>query len=84
MDPLNLVFLDEQTFNSHLQKFIESKGELEGTGLSLQDIRNMIYTRRIKVDPAVEKTVEKEREAKAAKSTKRSKVDGFGVDDILG
>lgn len=75
-----LVFLDEQTFNSNLQKLIATKGELEGTGLSLQDVRNMIYTRRIKVDPGVANIVEKEKAAKV----KKEKVSGFGVDDILG
>lgn len=83
MSELELKFLDDPTFNSHMAKLISSKGELEGTGLTLQDIRNMIYTRRIKVNPDVEGAVEKAKSPKS-QSINRKKVDGFGVDDILG
>lgn len=83
MSELELKFLDDPTFNSYMAKLISSKGELEGTGLTLQDIRNMIYTRRIKVNPDVEGAVEKAKSPKS-QSTNRKKVDGFGVDDILG
>jgi hypothetical protein len=75
-----LKFLDEPTFNDYLQRLIKTKGELEGTGLVLQDIRNMIYTRRLKIDPNVEAAVEK---AKETKSTNRKKVSGINVDDFL-
>jgi len=40
-----LVFLEDNIFNAQLAKLIATKGELEGSGLTLQDLRNMIYTR---------------------------------------
>ena len=77
-DPL--VFLDEPTFKGMLEKLVASKGSLEGTGLSLQDIRNMVYTRRLKVDPNMEQVVAS---TKKSKSTNRATVEGFGIDDLL-
>ena len=83
MAELEIKFLDEPTFNSHLAKLISANGELEKTDLSLQDIRNMIYTRRVKINPDVEGAVDRAKSPKTP-SVNRKKVDGFGVDDILG
>lgn len=79
--PQELKFLDEPIFQEMLNKLIASKGQLEGTGLILQDIRNMIYTRRLKVDPNVEGAVAA---TKKTKSTNKAKVEGFAIDDLLG
>lgn len=77
-----LIFLEDNIFNAHLAKLISTKGELEGSGLTLQDIRNMIYTRRVKINPGVQDVVEKERVKKPG--TKKEKLSGMNVDDFLG
>jgi len=75
-----LIFLEENIFNANLAKLISTKGELEGSGLTLQDIRNMIYTRRVKVNPGVADAVEKVKKP----GTKKEKLSGINVDDFLG
>lgn len=77
-----LKFLEEPIFKEMLDKLVTSKGVLEGTGLTLQDIRNMVYTRRLKVDPNMEAAVEGAK--KKGKSTNRATVEGFSIDDLLG
>lgn len=74
-----LQYLEDNIFNAHLAKLIATKGELEGTDLTLQDIRNMIYTRRVKVNPGVADAVEKVKKP----GTKKEKLSGINVDDFL-
>ena len=73
-------YLEENIFNAHLAKLISTNGELEGSGLTLADVRNMIYTRRVKINPGIGDTFE----AKAKKpGTKKEKLSGMNVDDFL-
>ena len=45
--------LDDVEFNSHVVKLINSGGSIEEAGLTLDDVRNMIYTRKVKINPEV-------------------------------
>jgi len=77
-----LVFLEDNIFNAQLAKLIATKGELEGSGLTLQDLRNMIYTRRVKVNPGIPDTGEVPKTKKPG--TKKERLSGINVDDFLG
>ena len=45
--------LDDVEFNSHVVKLINSGGSIEEAGLTLDDVRNMIYTRKVKINPEI-------------------------------
>lgn len=75
--------LTDQELNALRSKLVEAGGDPEKAGVSLQDVRNAIYTKCFRVNPNIEAGGEAKPKAKG-KGTKGPTLTGSAMDDILG
>lgn len=81
--------LNDDELNSIRARLIAAGGDEVKAGLTLQDIRNAVYTKALRVNPNVEA---EDAAAKAAKRTRKEKgslsrdatLSGSQIDDMLG
>lgn len=78
--------LPPETLADYRRRLVESMGDHVKAGLSLQDIRNMIYTRMLHVNPNIEaeEKVKAEKEAKPKGPRKVTTIKGDDLNNILG
>lgn len=82
------VMLTELEIQNYRNKLVESEGNMEKAGITLDEMRNVLYTCRMKANPMKEQeSAEKpEKKAKTVKepSINRVKLSGDEVNDFLG
>lgn len=73
------IVIDDPVFNDRVSRLITTGGDAERAGVSLEEVADLIYTRRMRINPqAGEITV-----ARATKP-KKEKIVGAAMDDLLG
>lgn len=72
------VLLDDPTFNDRLSRLITTQGDAERAGITLEEVSDMIFTRRTNI--GVVDTTPKVKAPKAPKT----KITGEAMDDLLG
>lgn len=85
MDNTTVRVLEEHEFSNHIAALIKSGGDIEAAGLTLDDIRNMIYTRRVRINPEIINQKEDEGGSTVAKpkKTRGPTIKGADLDDFL-
>lgn len=79
--------LSDETLSDFRRRIVEANGNLEAAGLTLGDIRNMIYTKCLKVNPNIEASLQQDGEDKPKarkKSVRGPTTSGAALDDLLG
>lgn len=71
------VVVDDQTFNDRVGRMVAVGGDMERAGLTLEEIADLVYTRRMIINPLGEATIAKAK-------TKATKIVGDKMDDLLG
>lgn len=72
------ILLDDTTFNDRLSRLITTQGDAERAGITLEEVADMIFTRRTNIGAVVS-----EPKVKAPKGAK-TKITGQAMDDLLG
>ncbi len=76
--------LEDHEFSNHVAALIKSGGDIEAAGLTLDDIRNMIYTRRVRINPEVAAQKEDQStEPKTKRGARGPTIKGADLDDFL-
>lgn len=70
------VLIDDSVFNERLEKLVKALGDPVQAGVSLEEVADMVYTRRTRINPSVGE--------QAVIGTGRKKTTGPAMDDILG
>lgn len=80
------TLITELELQAYRKRLIESNGDIEKAGISLEEMRNVIYTCRMKANPMQDNPSEKEKKPKKEKteSTNKVKLSGDSVNDFLG
>lgn len=81
--------LSDDTLNDYRRRIVDAHGDAEKAGLTLADVRNMIYTKMLRVNPNIEAHLQQgEGEAKPrkarAKSTPGPTRNAADLDNLLG
>ena len=63
--------LTDEVLADMRRRMVESKGDHEAAGLTLQDLRNMIYTKCLRVNPNIEAQYAEEAEGAETKPKTR-------------
>lgn len=72
------IIIDDPTFNDRVGRLTAVGGDEVRAGVSLEEVADLIYTRRMRINPqAGEPAAPKERK-------KKEKITGAKMDDLLG
>lgn len=84
--PNTFTLLTELEISGIRKQIIEANGSIEDAGISLETMRNVIYTCRMKANPiADEEQVSKPKKPKAvAEKTPNTKLSGDEINSFLG
>lgn len=70
------LIIDDPTFNDRVSRLTATNGDAERAGVSLEEIADLIYTRRMRINPQAGEP--------AAPKGKKEKITGAKLDDFLG
>lgn len=73
------IIIDDSLFNDRVSRLITTGGDAERAGVTLEEVADMIHTRRMRINPSAGDPV-----APKAPKGKKEKLTGPAVDDFLG
>lgn len=73
------IIIDDSTFNDRVNRIIATNGDSERAGVSLEEVADLIFTRRMRINPQAGEIT-----AQRAAKPKKEKITGQAVDDLLG
>lgn len=78
------IVLDDPTFNDRLGRLVTANGDLERSGVTLEEVSDMIFTRMTRINPSIGEQIEAASTKEKVPRTKKEKVMGEKMDDLLG
>lgn len=69
------IVIDDNVFNDRVARLIATQGNAERAGVSLEEVGDMIYTRRMRINPSAGDP--------PAPKGKKEKITGAKLDDLL-
>ena len=73
--------ITDEVFNDRVSRLITTGGDSERAGVTLEEVADMIHTRRMRINPSAGDPIE----TKAPKvKAPKTKITGPAVDDLLG
>jgi hypothetical protein len=77
------VLLADHELHTFRQRLIEADGDMEKAGISMPEMRNIIYTCRMKANPMQEASEETKAKKTRTTSTNKEKISGPDVNNFL-
>lgn len=72
------IIIDDPTFNDRVTRLTLTGADLDRAGITLEEVADLVYTRRMRINPQAGEP------AKVVVKTKKEKITGDKLDDLLG